>query len=390
MISVLIEGWRHVSHSYALVAQSLALAALKDQEIQLYFRDLPLIGKWQGRSDVFSASEERQLRAIPAPSPGQVFDACLRIGYPYATHLCQEARHTWVFITCEFTELQPGFFRSAEDLQRLLQTQELQVSTPSNWSKRGIANSGVAPQRIHLLAHGVDNSVFFPQPQLMQATRQQLGLQPEHFVFFNVCGAASPNKGLPELLGAFAALTASYPQTRLLIKVSGELYASPVEKINQYLLALPVQMQDLLRQRLLVIENPLSSQDMAKLYCASDAYVSAYHAEAFNMPVLEAIACGLPVICTANGPTDDFTRPEFARRISAQEHVASVEVDGKTVRSGSLMPDFDHLLSLLEEVVQDQRLAQQAKQAGPTFVAVEYSWTQICQRFKMQVQSLLS
>ena len=46
---------------------------------------------------------------------------------------------------------------------------------------------------------------------------------------------------------------------------------------------------------------------------AADVYVSPYHAEGFNLPVLEAVACGIPVVVSAGGSTEDFTHPAFAR-----------------------------------------------------------------------------
>jgi glycosyltransferase involved in cell wall biosynthesis len=38
--------------------------------------------------------------------------------------------------------------------------------------------------------------------------------------------------------------------------------------------------------------NTLSFGDMALMYQMADAYVSPYFSEGFNMPVLEAAACG--------------------------------------------------------------------------------------------------
>ena len=42
-----------------------------------------------------------------------------------------------------------------------------------------------------------------------------------------------------------------------------------------------------------------------------------YTAEGFNMPCLEAAACGTVVICTQGGPTDHFTRPEFTLQVQS-------------------------------------------------------------------------
>ena len=45
---------------------------------------------------------------------------------------------------------------------------------------------------------------------------------------------------------------------------------------------------------------------MAALYRSCDVLVHPYRGEGFAMPVLEAMASGLPVVVTAGGPTDEF------------------------------------------------------------------------------------
>jgi glycosyltransferase involved in cell wall biosynthesis len=55
---------------------------------------------------------------------------------------------------------------------------------------------------------------------------------------------------------------------------------------------------------------------MAELFQAADVFVSPYKAEGFNMPALEAAACGTLVVATKGGATDDFLRPEFSLPIA--------------------------------------------------------------------------
>ena len=45
---------------------------------------------------------------------------------------------------------------------------------------------------------------------------------------------------------------------------------------------------------------------MNLLYNIADLYISPYRGEGFNMPVLEAMSVGLPVLVSAGGSTDDF------------------------------------------------------------------------------------
>ena len=117
----------------------------------------------------------------------------------------------------------------------------------------------------------------------------------------------------------------------------------------------------------------LSYGDLADLYRSADVLVSPYQLEGFNLPVLEAIACGLPVICTADGPTDDFTRDSFAWRIDSE--LVLLE-DG----AERLMPDPDHLVHLMEKALEDRSFRPRAVDTGPRFAAENYSWTKVADR----------
>jgi glycosyltransferase involved in cell wall biosynthesis len=109
---------------------------------------------------------------------------------------------------------------------------------------------------------------------------------------------------------------------------------------------------------------------MATLYQLADAYVAPYRAEGFGLPVLEAIACGLPVICTAGGATDDFVRDDFALRISSKlVHLQSYDEPGI-----QLEPNLDHLIELMKRVIEQPEIARRARTAGPEFVRANYTW----------------
>jgi len=106
------------------------------------------------------------------------------------------------------------------------------------------------------------------------------------------------------------------------------------------------------------------------LYQVADVYVSPYRAEGFNLPVLEAAACGIPIICTRGGPTDDFVTDEFARRIESGKSV--VTIDGR--HASRLDPSLEHLIALMTAAIEDSRWRKQAAEAGPRHVRARYTW----------------
>ncbi len=121
------------------------------------------------------------------------------------------------------------------------------------------------------------------------------------------------------------------------------------------------------------------AQWMADLLRAADFYVTPYLAEGFNLPVLEAAACGVPVICTAGGPTDDFTEPSFAWRIRSQ-------LSGLRLPRGQigewLKPDEEHLTELMRQAARGRERAREIGAVGAAHVARHYTWDRVTEQLR--------
>src|SRR3954471_4079885 len=66
------------------------------------------------------------------------------------------------------------------------------------------------------------------------------------------------------------------------------------------------------------MDEDMSPDELASLYRACDVFVTPYRGEGFCMPALEAMACGLPVIHTAIGPTSEFVPEEGGWAVAAR------------------------------------------------------------------------
>ena len=66
------------------------------------------------------------------------------------------------------------------------------------------------------------------------------------------------------------------------------------------------------------IDRTLSEAELAGLYAACDCLVHPFRGEGFGLPVVEAMACGLPVIVTGAGPVLDYATDETAFLIPAR------------------------------------------------------------------------
>jgi hypothetical protein len=129
---------------------------------------------------------------------------------------------------------------------------------------------------------------------------------------------------------------------------------------------------------------------MAALFRACDVLVHPYRGEGFGMPVLEAMAAGLPVIVTAGGPTDEFCPDEACWRIpSSRKPVPPGSLgDLQTVgEAWMLEPDAGALEDLMQEAVRDADGRRARGEAG-LLAARPLSWAAVAERYHARIRAL--
>lgn len=244
---------------------------------------------------------------------------------------------------------------------------DLSIVTPSPWSAEGFKRFGIPEDRIHIVPHGVAADVFAPEHEDKLTMRARLGIG-DGVVFMNA-SAMTPNKGADLLLRAFATLCLQRDDVYLLLKGTDDLYNSSA-RLGMAMRNLPPALQQRIATRTIYGGTTLSTKEMAGLYRAADIYVSPYRAEGFNLPVLEAMASGLPVICTAGGPTEDFVTDACGAKIVSRR-VATLMPDGG--QGIELQPDPDHLAALMARAADDVAWRRQSG-AAARLQAEKFTW----------------
>lgn len=369
-LTLLIEGWRWILHSFSVVNHFHLLELAKRPEIRTHHIDRRYLGaNWQRIAGMFPPEDEAVIDALGPPPEGVVPDACLRMAVPYDLTPA-DARRLLVFATSDAGHLPPDQVIGNRPLGEAQREGGAVLITPTSWSRQGLIASGADPDRVAVVPHGVDPRWLRPlSPEARRRLRQALGWE-GRFVVLNI-GAMSGNKGIHHIAKAVAALIPDHPELLLFLKGSDHTYRSQ-QSMNECLKVLTTEERARLGDRVRYNGSALSFQDMAGLYQAADAYVAPYSAEGFNMPVLEAMACGLPVICTAGGSTDDFIHPEAVLTIHSRLH--------RMDRGHFLVIEFDHLVSQLRRLIEDEDWRERARRVGPAWVAERYTWAKVTDR----------
>jgi len=344
--SVLVQGWRGINHSYALVNQYQLLELLKHRDLSLTHEDLPFYhANWNPAANEagFDDDRRRQIAAIPG-SDGRTPDIIYRIGFPYR-FFGGDARRILVFGTSESQTITPQHIYDGPEAHRPYATGDFEIVTPSNWSKAGFVNAGYREDRIHVIPHGVDPSIFRPLPRAERLeARRENGIRDDMFVFASV-GSVVNSKGIDVLLLAFDAVHRKYPHTVLLLKDQRNLYATNADALIAVMAAEdPARFAASTLESIIVVDANLDLAMLRVTYAIADAYVSPYRSEGFNIPPLEAAACGVPVLITDGGSTDDYAHPSFACKIASRR----ISRDGEV----RLEPDLDSTIAGMEALVE--------------------------------------
>ncbi len=203
-----------------------------------------------------------------------------------------------------------------------------------------IAHYGIDPGKVSVVYEAA--APHFRPASAQHVARVRAGYDlPERFVLH--VGTLEPRKNLSRLVDAFCVLRRDVPDARLvLVGAKGWLYEGFFRRL-----------EDLGLQDSVQLLGYVPDADLPAVYSAATVCVLPSVYEGFGLPVLEAMACGVPVACS---------------------RAASLpEVGGEAVRYFDPL-DSDDMAAALRDVWHDEELRHEMAQQGLA-QAARFSWS---------------
>jgi glycosyltransferase involved in cell wall biosynthesis/FMN phosphatase YigB (HAD superfamily)/tetratricopeptide (TPR) repeat protein len=292
-------------------------------------------------------------------SPTASSDAAVTVRHAWPPNWKRPARGKLVVIQpWEFGSLPQDWVQRSRDVNEFW--------LPSEYVRRVYVESGVPAEKVFVVPNGIDPEKFQPQAApLKLATAKK-------FKFLFVGGTIG-RKGPDLLLKAYLQNFTAADDVCLVIKdfggksvYTGQTFEAQIRAAQ----ALPDAPE------ILYLSEELPPESLPGLYTACDCLVMPYRGEGFGLPALEAMACGLPLIVTGGGATDDFVRDEFAWRIPAARKIFGHEVSGlKLVHPGWLLePDLAALGEKMRRAFASPAEARERGRLASLHARQNWSW----------------
>lgn len=137
----------------------------------------------------------------------------------------------------------------------------------------------ISPSKIQVIYLGVDNNRFKPIDKL--EARSKLGVPEDLKILINV----GREKNILTALKAFSIIISKIPKAKL-IRVG-----PTSKKTTQFIRTMGLSNK-------IIYFTTVSDEKLALLYASSDLGIFTSYYEGFGLPILEAMACGIPVIAS--------------------------------------------------------------------------------------------
>ncbi|MDR3554920.1 MAG: glycosyltransferase, partial [Syntrophobacteraceae bacterium] len=366
-LSIVWEGSQFVYHSLALINRELCLKLIDaghDVTLLPYEKD-------QFGPEVDPRFTKIASRLLAAAGNS----VSVHIRHQWPPNFTPPPAGHWVIV-------QPWEYgRIPEEWVEPMSTLVDEIWVPSRHVQKSYISSGVPSDRIQVIPNGVNPELFHPEaaPYPVRATNK--------FKFLFV-GGSIWRKGVDLLLQAYCETFRHEDEVALVLKDIGQDSFYRGQGVGDSIRRIQ---NEPTAPELVYLTQKMEERHMPGLYTACDCLVHPYRGEGFGLPVLEAMACGVPVITTEGGSTDDFCPPDGVFLIPSERREFTPRDTRLAGGAGWILePDLNALKSLMRQAFEKRVEAKQRALRVSERVRRDYSWQVVAGKVVERIRRLSS
>jgi autotransporter strand-loop-strand O-heptosyltransferase len=249
--------------------------------------------------------------------------------------------------------------------KRLLEFDELWV--PSKWQKDCTIAQGYPEDKIKVVPEGVDVDTFFPESTTHEVTSSG-------FNFF-LAGRWDYRKSIKEIIETFIKTFDKDEPVNLIVSVdnpfSGDGLKSTEDRLKHY---------DLEDDRIKILHFP-PRQEYIKILKSSHVFVSCARSEGWNLPLIEAMSCGIPSIYSnCSGQLEFAEGKGIPVNIIGEKPVSESSYNLFSEEVGNYYePNFDDLSIKMRDAYTNYKQHKDKALDDSKLIHSEFNWDHVAQ-----------
>ncbi len=247
-----------------------------------------------------------------------------------------------------------------------------EVWVPSNFNKETFRDAGVRVP-IYVMPLGIDIDHFNPHIIPKRLT--------DKYVFLSIF-EWSERKGQELLIKAFREEFSKSDDAVLILKIFNPDIRNNIE------LELAKIGVDKEEENIIIINADIPYYQLAALYRGADCFVLPTRGEGWGMPIMEAMACQVPVIATEWSAHLDFFNENFGYPLKIKGLVPAITKSPYYKGLIWAEPDYEHLRYLMRYVLEHREEAENKAKLASEFILQNYSWDKVITKMIRRLEEI--